>query len=236
MQDLMVKKELTMSSLDIAKLTGKNHSDVKRGIMNTLAQADLDPSKFAHVYSDENNRNYPCYLLPKRECDLVVSGYSVKYRLAIIDRWQELENKQPNVAVIPNFSNPVEAARAWADAKESEQKANEQLAISAPKAAAFDLISNAEGELCLTDAAKHLQVPPRKFNKFLQIQGWIFKRSGSGSWSAYQNRINSGHMAHRRVTFERSSGDIDTTWQPLITPKGIQFLSLYPAIQEMKLS
>jgi phage antirepressor YoqD-like protein len=225
MQDLISGKVLTMSSLDIAKLTGKNHSDVKRDIMNTLSQADLDPSKFAHVYSDANNRTYPCYLLPKRECDLVVSGYSVKYRLAIIDRWQELENKQPE--------NPLlQLANAVLTAQKVIDDQSNRLAIAEPKAIAFDLISEAEGELCLTDAAKHLQIKPSLFIKWLQINGWIFRRTGSKSWAAYQNRIDQGFMIHKRATFTRTSGADDYSWQALITPKGISAMAKNKSIQE----
>jgi Rha family phage regulatory protein len=85
---------LTMSSLEIAKLTGKEHSDVLRDIRNTLEQAEIGESNFASTYKSKQNKTLPCYNLPRRECDLVVSGYSVKYRLAIIDRWQELEQEK----------------------------------------------------------------------------------------------------------------------------------------------
>lgn len=39
----------------------------------------------------------------------------------LVDRWYELE-KQQNVGALPDFSNPAEAARAWAEhqIKESE--------------------------------------------------------------------------------------------------------------------
>lgn len=87
-----------MSSLEIAELTGKNHADVMRDIKNILEQADIDLSIFAEVYKARNGQMQPCFLLPKRECDLVVSGYSVKYRLAIIDRWIELEQKEQEKA------------------------------------------------------------------------------------------------------------------------------------------
>ncbi len=76
-----------MSSLEIAELTGKRHPDVKRDIENTLKQAGIDVSRFARIYKDAQNREQTCYDLPRRECDLVISGYSIPYRLAIIDRW-----------------------------------------------------------------------------------------------------------------------------------------------------
>ncbi len=86
---------------------------------DALQAANIDALKFEHCYSDGVNKGkVKQYNLPRRECDLVVSGYSVKYRHAIIDRWHELEAK--NKMVLPDFTNPAIAARAWAD--EVEQK------------------------------------------------------------------------------------------------------------------
>lgn len=40
----------------------------------------------------------------------------------IIDRWEVLEiEKQKAILSIPNFNNPAEAARAWADQYENNQ-------------------------------------------------------------------------------------------------------------------
>jgi phage regulator Rha-like protein len=93
-QLLKLENNITMSSLDIAELTGKEHCDVLRDIRVTLEQAEIGESEFASTYKSKQNKTLPCFNLPRRECDLVISGYSVKYRLAIIDRWQELEQEK----------------------------------------------------------------------------------------------------------------------------------------------
>jgi phage regulator Rha-like protein len=91
MNELSTETEQTMSSLEISKLTEKEHRNVMRDIKSVLEEAGIDLLKFEQVYKAGNGQMQPCYNLPRRECDLVVSGYSVKYRLAIIDRWHELE-------------------------------------------------------------------------------------------------------------------------------------------------
>lgn len=119
-----IQTALTMSSREIAALTEKSHGHVKRDIIATLKDVEIDASIFGQTYLDGSNREQIEFHLPKRECDLVVSGYSVKYRLAIIDRWHELENKPAkNQILVPDFSNPAEAARAWAAQYEAAQLA-----------------------------------------------------------------------------------------------------------------
>jgi phage regulator Rha-like protein len=96
---LPIKQESkTMSSLEIAELTGKQHKDVLENIRKVLTEAEINSAEFSAQYKDSTGRSLACFNLPKRECDLVVSGYSVKYRLAIIDRWQELEQKVPSIS------------------------------------------------------------------------------------------------------------------------------------------
>ena len=78
-----------MSSLEIAKLKGKTHENVLRDISRILEEIGIGASKFGSSYLSEQNKSLPCFNLPRLECDLVISGYSAKYRMAIIKRWQE---------------------------------------------------------------------------------------------------------------------------------------------------
>ncbi|EPB4209792.1 Rha family transcriptional regulator, partial [Yersinia enterocolitica] len=50
------KSVVTMSSREVAELTGKRHTDVKRDIEVMMAQLNEDVSKFAHTYLDSMNR------------------------------------------------------------------------------------------------------------------------------------------------------------------------------------
>lgn len=111
---------LTMSSREIADLTGKRHDHVLRDIRNMLDEIQ-SPQNWGD-YQDDRGRSQPMLLLSKEESLCLVAGYSAKLRFAIIKRWQELENKDSELS-LPDFNNPIEAARAWADAKEAEQLA-----------------------------------------------------------------------------------------------------------------
>jgi hypothetical protein len=86
----------TMSSLEISELTGKPHNDVLKDIRRVLAEAGIGEGKFSHTYFSSQNKELPCFNLPRRECDLVISGYSVKYRLAMLRAAGYLQaNNQP---------------------------------------------------------------------------------------------------------------------------------------------
>ena len=87
--------EMTMSSLEIAKLTGKEHFNVLVDIRKMLEELELGDLKFQDTYLSAQKKQMPCFNLPKRECFILVSGYNLKLRAAIIDRWQELEGAAP---------------------------------------------------------------------------------------------------------------------------------------------
>ncbi|WP_375643935.1 MULTISPECIES: Rha family transcriptional regulator, partial [unclassified Bartonella] len=97
----------TMSSIEIAQLCEKRHDNVMRDIKKMLEELNVlkfEGVDFIGTYVDTKGESRPCYNLPKRECLILVSGYSTALRAKIIDRWQELEKQ----AVTPqiDYSSP----------------------------------------------------------------------------------------------------------------------------------
>lgn len=90
----MGSRPLTMSSREIAALTGKRHDNVVSDIRKMLSELVLGTPEFLGVYEAENGQQYECFNLPKRESLILISGYSIELRARIIDRWQELEAQQ----------------------------------------------------------------------------------------------------------------------------------------------
>lgn len=89
--------DLTMTSREIAELTGKQHAHVMRDIRTMLVDlyGEEGVSKFGDTQiNNQNGQSYPIFNLPKRETLVLVSGYSIAMRARIIDRWQELEAQQ----------------------------------------------------------------------------------------------------------------------------------------------
>lgn len=83
----------TMSSREIASLTGKRHPDVKRDIQTMAAELKVNVSSFAHIYLDGRNREQTEYLLDREHTDCLLTGYSAGLRMKVIRRWHELEQQ-----------------------------------------------------------------------------------------------------------------------------------------------
>lgn len=103
-----------------------------------------------------------------------------------------------------------------------EQTVEEQ----APKVAALDRLATAEGSMCLTDAAKALQVRPIDFIRHMHAHGWIYRRAGNGQWLGYQRRAQQGLLEHKVTTVSRSDGSEMVKEQVRVTPKGLERLAL----------
>ncbi len=104
---------------------------------------------------------------------------------------------------------------------ELEQKVE----VMQPTIDAFDRIATADGSLCLTDAAKTLQQEPHKFNKWLNLNDWIYKRTGSKHWVGYQEKIKAGYLEHKVRDIQMPDGSSKITEQVRVTPKGLTRLS-----------
>ncbi|QCE35654.1 hypothetical protein FAI40_10125 [Acetobacteraceae bacterium] len=81
----------TMSSREIARITGKKHYNVLRDCRDMLSGLNFNALKFEAIEKDARNRDKLVYLLPKDLTLTLVSGYNVKMRHAIVKRWMELE-------------------------------------------------------------------------------------------------------------------------------------------------
>jgi phage anti-repressor protein/phage antirepressor YoqD-like protein len=90
-----------------------------------------------------------------------------------------------------------------------------------PSHEALQRISVADGSLCITDAAKALQMQPKEFFARLQRNGWIFKRRGSSTYLGYESKVMAGYLEHKVTAVPRSDGSEKMVEQVRITPKGL---------------
>jgi phage antirepressor YoqD-like protein len=212
-----------MSSREIAALTGKRHPDVKRDIQTMAADLKEDVSKFARIYLDGMNRKQTEYLLDREHTDCLLTGYSAPLRMAVVRRWRELE-EQGALRIPANYAEALQLA---ADQAKETQRLIGVLELQAPKVAAINRLAAAGGSICISDAAKHLQISPTQLFAWLEAHRWIFHRGGSKRWTAYQPQITKGFMVHKVTELkpDAETGAERAAYQPLITPKGLTYLA-----------
>ena len=210
---------LTMTSREIADLVGKQHSNIKisadrlseKGVIGTLAVQE-----FTH-----NGNKYTEYLLNKRDSLILVAQNCPEFTARIVDRWQELESKS-SFQIPTTLSAALRLAADQADTIEAQQA---RLAITTPKAEALDRITLSDGSMCLTNAAKVLGMPPKKFIDWMQQNDWIYRRAGSSKHIGYQSRVQAGYLDHKVTTVSRTDGTEKTVEQVLVTTKGLAKLA-----------
>lgn len=209
---------ISMTTVEIAGLTGKHHRHVMRDTAAMLTELYGEESlpKFGQCYKAENGQTYPCYILPKKEVLVLVSGYSIKLRMKIITRLEELEKRA---------QDPMYALNDPPTMRKLLLTYSEKVLELTPKAEAFDRFAGADGSVNIMTASKNLQVRPKELTAYLSQNGWIYKRPGGKNWLAYQDKIQRGFMEHKMTTILHGYNDDRTYTQALITPKGIATLA-----------
>ncbi|WP_375681680.1 Rha family transcriptional regulator [Bartonella sp. AP30XZML] len=219
----------TMSSREIAELCGKQHAHIMRDIRQMLGELypEGGQSKFGSTYLDKQGKPQNCYNLPKRECLILVSGYSMTLRARIIDRWQELEKQ----AAIPqiDYSSPKAMIGFLNYLQGQIDQKDTIIEDLTPKAMALESLQRHNGLFGLTEAAKILEMQPKQFILFLQQKGWVYRRAAGGNLLPYQDKIQKKLMDCPTITLQTASGIEKVIPCAKITAKGIGVLS-----QELK--
>ncbi len=227
-QILSTGNTLTMSSREIAELVDKQHKDVIRDIRVMQKALAEDGADLRHLREEKDGRGYTsAFHLDKDLTKTLVTGYSIPLRHKVIRRLHELErHAAPSLAVAPPQSFAA-ALRLAADQAELIERQQAELAEASPKVEALERIAGSRGAMCITDAAKHLKVQPRRLFDWLKENRWIYQRPGSSRWVGYQPRIQSGFILHKITTIGADEqGERRAATQVRITPKGLAKLAL----------
>ncbi len=212
---------LTMSSREIAELLGARHDNVKRTI-ERLAERSVISYPPTEEYRDTTGRRATEYRLDKRSSLIVVAQLSPEFTARVVDRWQELEAQlvasRPR---LPDFTNPVLAARAWADEVELKLLAQQRVVELAPKAEALDVIASADGSFTLTATAKNLGVPPRHFINTLVRAGVLYRTGPLCDAVPMETHRKRGYFEVRIRQFPGGFA----RHQTMVTPKGVTWLA-----------
>lgn len=92
MKDLNTEVTVTMTSREIAELTGKRHFDVMKDIERMYEQLKEDVEGCAQNFvHPQNGQHYQEYCLDREHTECLITGYSAELRMKVIRRVRELE-------------------------------------------------------------------------------------------------------------------------------------------------
>ncbi|MFK3774094.1 phage antirepressor KilAC domain-containing protein [Pseudomonas sp. NPDC089406] len=205
---------LTMSSLEIADLTGKNHADVMRDIKKMVkALGEGGDSRFAGSYVSAQNKQLPCFDLPRRETDILLTGYSTPMRAVVIDRWRELEAQVAKP--VANLNDPAALRGLLLSYTEQVMKLEAKVAEDEPKVDYYSQVRDAKNTQTIGDFAKVLGFGRNKLFKWLREQNILM-----GDNKPQQRHIDEGHFRVLDKTRKDEDGKKFTYTQTVLTGKG----------------
>ena len=215
------QSEQTMTSLEIAELTGKQHKNIMQAIRNMEpAWEKVQGLKFqlsSRTYDLPNGgtKEVPCYVLTKTECLYIATKFNDEARAKLVLRWQELE-------------------RANALNDNGKMINDKQLCLPSPKKI-LELADNIIGEglrllnepaedtLTATQVAKTFNMTTFDFNAILRDMG-IQYRAG-GHWNISRDLDGRGYTAMRTHVSYSLKGEKKIRTYMTWTMTGLKFLN-----------
>ena len=226
-----------MTSMEISEVTGKQHAHIMRDIRNLLERG-VNESNFGLVeYKDKKGETRPMYQLTPKGCLILASGYDPVLREKIVNKLEEYQQKErAEMLQLPDFTNPAEAARAWA--QEYEQKTvlaienkrleeeNIQLAVENQELKHdrnyLDLIMRSRALLTISQIAQDYGMSGKAMNKKLADMG--IQYSINGQWILYAKYKDCGYVSSRSIDITRADGRPDVVLHTEWTQAGRKFL------------
>lgn len=229
--EIITKKE-TISSLEIAEITGKQHAHVMRDIRKLLEQG-VDKSNFGLVsYIDKKGEERPMFNLTPKGCLILASGYDALLREKIIDRLEELERF--NAPKIPqSFSEALMLAAKQQQMIESQQKElgnkNGEIAhLSStitemqPKISYVDMVLQCKETVTTTQIAQDYGKSAKAFNVLLRNFG--IQHKVGGQWILYSKYLPCGYVQSDTIDIVHANGTKGVVMHTKWTQKGRLFI------------
>jgi Rha family phage regulatory protein len=227
--------EAMADSRDVAAYFGKRHTEVLRAVRDLHCSDDFRRRNFASFkIKDLTGETTSHVLMTKNGFTFLVMGFTgskaAGFKENYIARFDTMDaelRRQKEGAPDPLavLNDPAAMRGLLLSYAERELALIGQVEELAPKAEALDRISTAQGSLCITDAAKALQVRPKALFAFLRARGWIYSRPGMSHERGYEAKVAAGLLEHKVVTIQRADASDLVIEQVRVTPKGLTRLA-----------
>lgn len=223
----------TMSSSQLADMLCKQKKHVNEKI-RVMFQDKIDGRKIGHQI---DSRGYVVeYYLPELESKMFVASVDINYLEKITRFWID----QNKLTQLPNFNNPVEAARAWADKEEQRQlleienkKQAKKLIDQEPKVTFADAVTSSPDSILIGDLAKLMNqngvdTGQNRLFSWMRDNGYLMKRKGQSYNMPSQRSMDGGWMETKIRTVLNPDGTVRIKHTPVVTSKGqIYFINLF---------
>lgn len=207
---------LTMSSREIAELTGKRHDNVMP-VCRSLRESGVCPEiQETPWINPQNGQTYMECQLSKRDSLVLIARLSPEFTARVVDRWQELEAQA--APALPRTM--AQALRLAADQADQLELQRAQLAEAAPKVEYVDRYVAANGAKGFRQVAKLLRANEHEFRAFLQEEKVMYRLGGE--WTAYQSHIDAGRFVVRSGVATATEHAFNVT---KFTPKGVEWVA-----------
>lgn len=231
----------TMSSREIAELTGKRHDHVMRDVRNMLSELQITDPKFGGTYLDGSGRSMPCFHLDRELTETLVTGYSIPLRHKVIRRLHELEDSQakpafdiaslndPKVLLALLTDNVRKVVTLEADNTELSHEnlmLEQKVAADAPKAAFFDAVITSTSIHSVREVAQSIGTGQNRLFAYMRQQRWVDRHN-----IPYQGRVEAGYLvAEPHSYFCSEARERKTKFTCKVTGKGfIKLQSMWSA-------
>lgn len=229
--------EVMATSRMVAKRFGKQHPDVLRAIRNLGCSETFTKSNFAfreeiQQHSTGASKSLVCEMT-RDGFSFLVMGFTGKqaaiWKERFIAAFNEMEKHVRGQAAHRaddfDLNDPKLLQTLLLTHTQKAIELQTQVDALSPKAEALRVLAEADGSLCVTDAAKALQMRPKDLFAWLRAHGWIYKRAGTSHDIGYQSKVQSGYLEHKVTTVSRPDGTEKITEQVRVTPKGMTRLA-----------
>ena len=213
----------TMSSREIADLTGKEHRSVLRDIdvlnvnYEKLGMHKVVPTS----YQDSFNRQQRQYELTKMQTIDLMTGYNIELRIKINRRWEELEN-QSKFQVPSTIAEALRLAANQAEQIEHQQK---QIEEQKPKVLFADAVATSKTSILVGELAKLIKqngydIGQNRLFDWLRTNGYLINRKGTDYNMPTQRSMDLGLFEIKENTIAHSDGHTSIIKTPKVTGKG----------------
>lgn len=218
--------EVVVSSRTVAEKFEREHGDVIESIRKIL-KTENSALRFFHENTYKvkgNNKTYPEYLMNRNGFALLAMGFNgekaLKWKLKYIDAFNMMEERLKNPSNLPDFTNPAESARAWAEQYEKTLALEEEKKHNAPYITYGKAIEASVNSVLIRDYAKALSdsegvnVGEKRLYQWLRDNKYLMDDN-----MPYQKYIDNGYFEVTSTSIATPSG-IKQRFSRKITGRG----------------